>query len=327
MCRFPIFREAAGGLVPCGQCFHCKVNKRQKKKSRLLLEAAMHDGRLISFFTLTYNNESLPFSIHHPDTGVVFEDPRGTLDPFEIQRFQKRLRQHVFRSHGLKIRIAVCGEYGSQTERPHYHGIVFGAGPHHLGPQSRSDFGPMLKSWKLCDPSILAREIQAPRSTADCAQYICSYLVKGSKERISKIPGARYPEFFRSSQGLARDAVPALASAMRTDSSWSHIWDNGRLPHQFTVNGKTYLLDDYMRRKILDHFGPAVSEELKKHGQALYEQEMQRLCAEAQIDPQTLHKRRSQDRLKEQFVAEKSAAMTLSEARFARFNPAKKGEI
>lgn len=39
----------------------------------------------------------------------------------------KRLRKHLYSSHGdsYRIKFFLCSEYGPQTNRPHYHGIIF----------------------------------------------------------------------------------------------------------------------------------------------------------------------------------------------------------
>lgn len=59
------------------------------------------------FITLTYNDEHLP------------ED--GSLDHKHWQLFAKKLRHHLG-----NFRYLQCGEYGTRTERPHYHGVLFG---------------------------------------------------------------------------------------------------------------------------------------------------------------------------------------------------------
>lgn len=69
----------------------------------------MHEKKFhaVSWFvTFTYDDEFLP--------------PGGTLVKRDMQLFWKRLRK--FR----KFRYYMCGEYGSQTNRPHYHAIIFG---------------------------------------------------------------------------------------------------------------------------------------------------------------------------------------------------------
>lgn len=58
--------------------------------------------------TLTYSPENLP--------------PGGSLRYRDFQLFMKRLRKRF----GVRVRYFVCGEYGENLERPHYHACLFG---------------------------------------------------------------------------------------------------------------------------------------------------------------------------------------------------------
>lgn len=70
---------------------------------RCMHEARMHRNN--SFITLTYSDEHYTASLNHEDW----------------QDFIRRLRKR----HG-KTRYFMCGEYGGQTLRPHYHALLFG---------------------------------------------------------------------------------------------------------------------------------------------------------------------------------------------------------
>lgn len=326
LCRYPIYSAAMKGLHPCGRCFHCRVNKKLKRKSRLLLEGRQaHEGK-VTFITLTYDDAHLPTSVYHPKNGEIYESEVGTLDPWELQKFFKRLRRNFFKRYGRQLRFAACGEYGEDNARPHYHLIIFGADKRELGPQGVNDFGPVYESWTdsrgnlKCSPERL--DIQVPNSEEHISGYISDYIIKGSFEDRQRRSGSKYPEFFRSSQGLGRDAVEGLAAAMRSPSAFESIWAYGAIPHTFEMNGKNYLLDRYMRDKILTHFGPALAEELQKQGVARYDQEMYELRQKAEANQKFS---RSQDRLCAEFVAQNAQAMNVREAKYARFNPTKKG--
>lgn len=92
--------------VPCGQCTACRLNRSREWSVRVCREAELYDD--VCFLTLTYDDEHLP-----DYKTLVREHP---------QKFMKRLR----RSLGKPVRFFGCGEYGGQTERPHYHIILFG---------------------------------------------------------------------------------------------------------------------------------------------------------------------------------------------------------
>ena len=100
--------------VPCGKCGACRFNKRVEWTFRLKQEAKQHINS--HFITLTYADENLPFT----DMGVI------TLDKKDLQKFIKRLRKRQAQITDKKIRYYAVGEYGTNTERPHYHAIIFG---------------------------------------------------------------------------------------------------------------------------------------------------------------------------------------------------------
>lgn len=75
-------------------------------------ERAEHE--LSCFLTLTYNAHFLPKD--------------GSLVKKHFPDFMKRLRRYVeyHTPDAPKIKYYMCGEYGGNTDRPHYHAIVFG---------------------------------------------------------------------------------------------------------------------------------------------------------------------------------------------------------
>lgn len=90
--------------LPCGKCTGCIIDRSHEWSIRIYQEASLYDRN--SFVTLTYDDSHLP------------DDSR--LDIRHLQLFWKRLR------HLGPVRYYACGEYGSETRRPHYHAIVFG---------------------------------------------------------------------------------------------------------------------------------------------------------------------------------------------------------
>lgn len=99
--------------VPCGKCASCRMDYAREWSNRMILELQDHDQAM--FLTLTYNDDHLPYS----DKGFP------TLVKRDVQLFLKRLRKHL---NGKRIRYYFSGEYGSKTERPHYHAIIYGIG-------------------------------------------------------------------------------------------------------------------------------------------------------------------------------------------------------
>lgn len=122
-CNYPIaaykyrdggigFDECKGDVVqflrlPCGVCTGCRLERSRQWAVRCLHEASLHEENC--FITLTYNDEHL----------TAYED----LCYKDFQDFMKRLRKKF--SH-KKIRFFMCGEYGENNGRPHYHACLFG---------------------------------------------------------------------------------------------------------------------------------------------------------------------------------------------------------
>lgn len=108
-CTCPQHKKNKDGIgwttYPCGQCIACRLNKVRDWTLRLMHEAKFHDKMV--FLTLTYDENHLPEG--------------RTLVKKHAQDYLKRLRYYCG-----NVRFFLCGEYGDQYSRPHYHLIVFG---------------------------------------------------------------------------------------------------------------------------------------------------------------------------------------------------------
>jgi hypothetical protein len=119
--------------VPCGKCLNCKKKRRSDWSLRLEHEWMYSDSAF--FITLTYNDPSIPRNKGVPtlNRGIA------TLNKKDLQDYIKRLRNshvaYVSRELGISksevknrskaIRYYAVGEYGSKTNRPHYHILLF----------------------------------------------------------------------------------------------------------------------------------------------------------------------------------------------------------
>lgn len=126
MCLYPIHLKGVDAFgidcmqtVPCGKCVECLKDRQNAWKIRLCEE--YKDHLFCYFFTLTYNDSSVPFEFD--DDGVR----RLTLRKSDVQLWLKRNRMYFSRRlhKELDFKYFICGEYGPNTGRPHYHGIVF----------------------------------------------------------------------------------------------------------------------------------------------------------------------------------------------------------
>lgn len=121
-CFYPLraFRDEDGKIVfkdgpwavatlwlPCGRCIGCRLEHSRQWSVRIMHEASLYD--VSSFVTLTYDDAKCP-----PRSGLVYED---------FQLFMKRVRKKFG-----PTRFFMCGEYGEENDRPHFHAGLFGVG-------------------------------------------------------------------------------------------------------------------------------------------------------------------------------------------------------
>lgn len=144
--------------IPCGQCLDCKLERSRQWAVRCMHESQMHDANC--FITLTYDSDHIP-----SDWSLYYR---------HFQLFMKRLRKRF----GIPVRFYMCGEYGSENHRPHYHAILFGV---HFG-----DKYYWRKSPSGCDlfRSPILEELWGMGSceigevTFESAAYVARYCIK-----------------------------------------------------------------------------------------------------------------------------------------------------
>ena len=113
--------------VPCGRCALCNARKREDWSIRFHAESQV-SSTLPVFFTLTYNEENVPYNYYYKVTRNGHELKKvRSLRKEDVQKFLKRLRIYFERklNYTTKIRYAAVGEYGKTTHRPHYHICVW----------------------------------------------------------------------------------------------------------------------------------------------------------------------------------------------------------
>nr|WEW54401.1 MAG: replication initiation protein [Microvirus Sku118] len=162
-------------FIGCGKCPACKKEWRNQLSQRFIAEYNNYGVQNSCFLTLTVNDDNLDH---------VF--PNHSLDHSYFQKFMKKLRNHLERRFGFKAKIKyfMCGEYGANTGRPHFHVVLFGWRPTDLIPWSRSKKGiPQFRSEfieNLWDVGF----VTVGNVTEGSAGYLAKYLVKYSE--ISK---------------------------------------------------------------------------------------------------------------------------------------------
>lgn len=194
LCRKP-FITAGGAAYSCGNCEPCRLYRQRVWSSRLMLEAQNYADN--TFATLTYSDQNLPSD--------------GSLHPRDTQLWLKRLRKHS------KLRYFIVGEYGDETQRPHYHAALFGFPSCFYG-QSRYS----RRTLDCCYSCDLVRDtwglgnIYLGTLEPSSAKYICGYTVKKMTHREDPRLKGREPEFARMSlrPGIGRDAMFEVADVL-----------------------------------------------------------------------------------------------------------------
>lgn len=163
-----------------------------------MLEALQHSDN--AFVTLTYDDENLP--------GL------GSLEPKHTQDWLKRIRKAV---HPLKLRYYLVGEYGDQTNRPHYHVALFGY-PSCRHAQTREH----VSAARCCSQCSLVAStwpfgrVHLGTLEAHSAGYVAGYIEKKLTRTDDPRLNGRWPEFSRMSlrPGIGHGALHEVASVL-----------------------------------------------------------------------------------------------------------------
>lgn len=185
------------GLFPCGKCARCLSLRRRTWAHRIMIEAEHHEEN--SFITLTYA----------PDT----EPADGSLRIGDVQGWLKRMRSAV---SPKRLRTFYVGEYGDQTQRPHYHAALFG----YRSCTGRGSFNAKLKGDPCpCESCSLVRHtwklghVLVGSLSPKSAMYLAGYVTKKMTHRHHPDLHGREPEFSRMSlkPGIGAAVAPRVA--------------------------------------------------------------------------------------------------------------------
>lgn len=216
----------------------CMINRKRLWTHRIMLESMCHANNV--FVTLTYNPEHLE---------------SDSLIPRHLTLYIKRLRERV---SPIKFRYYAVGEYGEESQRPHFHLAIFGLG--------------------FCDAIIDAWNGQGFVSvgtlTFQSAAYVGGYVTK--KLVNKKNLGNRYPEFSRMSNrpGIGRPAMDKLLDLM-TSPSGKYLLSGGDVPKRLMVGDKSYPLGRYLINYLRSEYG--VKHEIIEQSKTISQRKLQAL--------------------------------------------------
>lgn len=212
---------------------------------RMFLESLCHEQS--SFLTLTYASDQLPKD--------------GSLDPKHVKDWLKRFR---FSIHPVKVRYFLCGEYGSETGRPHYHASLFGIGPEYQE-LVRSTWG---------KGHVLLAEFNEKT-----AQYVAGYVVKKLTHKDDPWLKGRYPEFSRMSlrPGIGAPAMKVVADAIHTNAGLDALYNSGDVPNSLKLGKRTIPLGRYLKSVLRKEVGMP-QEWIDRAKQKLTDEVVEEMC-------------------------------------------------
>lgn len=213
LCGYPV-SLGNGKTRPCGLCMPCRINKKRRWVGKMVLEAK-YTTNDSSFITLTYAPERLPKD--------------GSLEPWVLRHFTQRLK----RSGVGSFRYFYVGEYGDQTFRPHYHGILFGVPP---------TFEKKIREAWQFNGTPIGHVMVGPVANG-AISYVAHYCTKKLTGAGDERLGGRRPEFTRMSQKptLGFAGLKAIAAGLQTQRGAHLLADRG-VPTSYRVNGRMYPL-------------------------------------------------------------------------------------
>lgn len=223
-CITPYMLKEQQITVPCGKCPPCRARRSAGWAFRMMQEQKISDTSFM--LTLTYNSDTIP----------ITKNGYRSLCKTDVQKFIKRLRKaSKIKDYGLtkQIRYYACGEYGTQTKRPHYHLLIYNAHPDNIA-----------NAWKLDNKEIGSIHL-APLNMATI-QYAFKYLQKaptvGKHERDD-----RQREFQLFSKGLGANYLSKNMVAWHK----ANIAERMHIPIE---DGKKISMPRYYKNKIYDDF-------------------------------------------------------------------------
>lgn len=197
--------------VPCGHCILCRQEQARQWGVRITHEASLWEES--SFVTLSYDDKHLP--LHR------------SLDFQDLEHFWKRLRHHVG-----KLRYFAVGEYGEQTQRPHYHACIFG----HAFVEHRQiirDKPTLLWTSPLLAECWGKGHVAVGALNFQTAQYTASYTLKKLKT------GQQYVRIDEETGELIRLVQPQPRMSRNIAREWWIRYGNQVADHDLVIiNGR-----------------------------------------------------------------------------------------
>ncbi|WNK14537.1 MAG: replication initiator protein [Microvirus sp.] len=234
--------------LPCGQCVGCRLERSRQWALRCIHEAKLYENNI--FVTLTYDDKHLPH-----DSG---------LNHRHFQLFIKKLRKHF----PQPIRYYMCGEYGGQFGRPHYHAILFNITFDDATYWMRTATGSKLYRSKKLESLWTFGFSSFGAVTFESAAYVARYVMKkvtgdladSHYQSVSTATGEVFqtqPEYNRMS------LKPGIGSSWY-DKFKSDVFPHDRIIHDGTPLKPPRYYDNKLKKENIDNYNEIKQKRLAK---------------------------------------------------------------
>lgn len=227
--------------IPCGRCIGCRLERSRQWAVRCMHEKSMHRNN--EFVTLTYSPEHFP--------------SHGSLNYSDYQKFMKRLRKRLG-----PARFYMCGEYGENFGRPHFHSILFGVSFPDRKPFKLSPSGSMIYRSAILEDLWPFGFSSTAEVTFESAAYVARYVMKKMTGGLAK----SHYEALDESTGEIIDRVPEfnrMSLKPGIGGLWFDKYSSDVYPHdRVIVNGKPCKPPRYYD-KLQEKFGDFDFEDIK----------------------------------------------------------------
>lgn len=196
--------------VPCGKCAFCLTNKRSQWMFRIWHEMKNQSYKGW-FLTFTYDEKHVKRTV----------DGKLSLRFRDVQLFLKQVRKRKY-----YVKYIIVGEYGGQTKRPHYHGLI----------------------WTDCSPEELEKiwdrgRIHIGQLTMASAMYTLKYIIQPKQKVDGDLERTRAQ--FSKGLGLSYLSTPVY--------NWHTADYENPIMHSY-IDGKKLPLPRYYRSKIFTKY-------------------------------------------------------------------------
>lgn len=203
--------------VPCGKCAFCLTNKRSQWMFRIHFEMRkqMNPGY---FLTFTYDEKHVK-RVANGRLSLRFRD---------VQLYLKRLRKAKYYAKYICV-----GEYGSITNRPHYHMLLW------------TDASPefLQENWKSSKDNTVLGIVHFGSLTMQSAMYTLKYIIQPKQ----KIDGELEKTRAQFSRGLGLEYL--------TTAMYDYHTEDYENPVLFgIVDGRKVALPRYYKSKIFTKY-------------------------------------------------------------------------